>query len=128
MIDHLAEFYSVIPEPVLIVVSRDVYATAQREEVSGNEFLSSLREAIRRKHAIFEFVERATAPLLVVSYERLMTEPVRAVESIARFLIGTVDADLVRLASEGIRHHADMPNDINFVDARLRYEKTLPKG
>jgi hypothetical protein len=128
VIDHLADFFPVISEPVLIVVSRDVYATAQREEISGNEFFSSLREAIRRKYAILEFVETADAPLLVVSYERLMMEPARAVTSIARFLIGTVDAELVRLASEGVRPHADMPRNVNFVDARRRYEETLPKG
>jgi len=123
VIDRLGEFFDVIPEPVLIVVSRDVYATAQREAVSGNEFFSSLREVIRRKFAVLDFVEAASAPLLVVSYERLMQDPDHAVESIARFITGSVDPELVRRTRRLVRPHADMPHDADFVGMRREFER-----
>lgn len=123
VIDRLREFFGAIAEPVLIVVSRDVYATAQREQCSGNEFFASLREAIRRKFAVLDFVEAASAPLLVVSYERLMQDPDLAIESISRFITGSVDPELVRRTRRLVRPHADMPHDADFVVTRREFER-----
>ena len=42
IIDRLSEFYSVIQNPILVVVARDVVAVAQREESCGHDLLESL--------------------------------------------------------------------------------------
>ena len=122
-IDWLPEHYQVVPEPVLVVVSRDVYAVAQREEVSGSAFFDALQGAIGRKYAVLDFVQRVTDPLMVVSYERLMHDPRHAVESLAQFLLGGIDRELVDRIVPLVQPHADMPNDVNFVAGRADYER-----
>ena len=121
-IDWLPEHYHVVPEPVLVVVSRDVYAVAQREEVSGSTFFDALQGAIRRKYAVLDFVQRVADPLIVVSYERLMQDPELAVRSLAEFLGVGVESELIGRIVSRVRPHADMPNDVNFVSARVEYE------
>jgi hypothetical protein len=64
-IDWLPSVYHTVPDPVLVVVSRDVYAVAQREEACGSQFLDALHGAIRRKYAVLDFVERVADPLIV---------------------------------------------------------------
>jgi len=123
IIDHLASFYSAIPHPILVVVSRDVYATAQREEVSGNDFFLSLRSVIGRKYAILDFVETVPDPLLVVSYERLLAEPAATVTALSEFMLGRVDATLVRRAASLVHPHADMPNDVDFIAERIAVDQ-----
>lgn len=122
LVDWIEECYPLVSEPVLVVVSRDVYATAQREECSGNDFLESLNEVIRRKFRLLEFVERVTSPLIVLSYERLLTDPLLAIRSLARFLVGEVSDELVVRTAQFVRPHVDMPNEMNFVAARRDYE------
>jgi|LakMenE01Jun11ns_1017448.scaffolds.fasta_scaffold9915731_1 hypothetical protein len=120
--DWIDECYPQVPEPVLVVVSRDVYATAQREECSGNDLFASLQEAIRRKFGLLDFVEPLDSPLIVLSYERLILDPRRAVVSLANFLVGDVSDDLVMRTAALVQPHADMPNDVNFLAARREYE------
>lgn len=124
VIDRLSDFYASVVDPVLVVVSRDVYATAQREECSGHEFFTSLREAIRRKFAVLDFVEATDAPLVVVAYERLIQDPRIAVETLARFITGSIDDHLVRHIVGLVRPHADMPREVDFVQARLDHERS----
>lgn len=121
IIDDLTNYWSLIPEPVLVVVSRDVYATAQREEISGIGFFDGLQEAIRRKYAVLNFVHDVDSPLIVVSYERLLQHPRAVVEGLGEFLLGEVSHDLVSLTTSLIRPHAKMPDEIDFVSARSGY-------
>lgn len=125
MIDRLAEYYSVIPNPVLVVVTRDVLATAQREEVSGHELLASLCSAVRRKYAIFEFVESVSEPLIFVSYERLIADPRVAVAALSSFLLGAVDEQLVARTSGLVRPNCEMPDDVDFIFEREQYERQV---
>ena len=124
-IDHLSEVYPRIPQPILVVVSRDVYASTQREVAEGHEFWEILRATIRRKYSVLDFISTVDDPLIVVSYERLMQDSVAAVQSLARFLVGAVPERLVRLTAGMVQPHADMPHDIDFVAARLRYEQEI---
>jgi hypothetical protein len=124
-IDHLRDVYGAITQPILIVASRDVYASTQREVAEGHEFFEMLRATIRRKYAVLDFISTVDDPLIVVSYERLMQDPVAAVQSLARFLVGAVPERLVRLTAEMVQPNADMPLDIDFVAARLRYEQEI---
>lgn len=117
-IDQLRNYYHVIPNPVLVVISRDVYAAAQREQCSGNDFFGSLRAAIRRKYSILNFVEVVDEPLIVLSYERLMQDPTAAAETLGRFIFGDLDPILARRAAVLVRPHADMPGDVDFVAER----------
>jgi len=127
-IDHLTDVYPRIPLPILVVVSRDVYATAQREVVEGHEFFEILRTTVRRKYAVLDFISTVNDPLIVVSYERLMQDPLAAVRSIARFLIGAVPERLLRLTATLVQPHADMPHDVDFVAERRGYEQELALG
>jgi hypothetical protein len=122
MIDRLAEYYSVIPSPILVVVSRDVLATAQREEFSGHDLLESLRSASRRKLEIFQFVAAVADPLVMVSYERAIESPTATVRALSEFLLGAVSEDIVELTSRLVRSNCDMPGDVDFVRERELYE------
>lgn len=127
-IDHLAEVYPRIPHPILVVVSRDVYASTQREVVEGHEFFEILRATVNRKYAVLDFISTVDDPLIVVSYERLMQDPTGAVRSLAQFLVGIVPERLVRLTAGMVQPHADMPHDVDFVAARHRYEREMALG
>ncbi|MFM1837181.1 MAG: hypothetical protein RLZZ327_55 [Actinomycetota bacterium] len=122
-IDHLAEVYPAIPRPILVVSSRDVYASVQREVAEGFDYFEALRGTVKRKYAVLDFVAATDHPLIVVSYERLMHDPTSAVRSLAQFLLGGVPERLIRNTARLVRPHADMPNDVDFVDARMRYER-----
>lgn len=123
-IDWLPDVYDSVPEPVLVVVSRDVYTVAQREEVSGSEFFDALHGAIQRKYAVLDFVHAVADPLIVVSYERLLHDPRVAVRSLARFLGVEATDELVDRIVGRVRPHADMPNDVDFVAARADFESS----
>jgi hypothetical protein len=125
MIDRLAEYFAVIPIPILVVVTRDVLATAQREEISGSELLRGLHSAVRRKYAILEFVEGVAEPLILVSYERLIADPRAAVTALSNFLLGTADEHLVEKTSYLVRRNCDMPDEVDFVDEREQYERRV---
>mgnify|MGYP006269088197 CR=1 FL=1 len=125
-IDWLPDVYQDIADPVLVVVSRDVYAVAQREHVSGMDFFPALHGAIRRKYAVLDLVEKVTAPLIVVSYERLIEDPHDAIESLSQFLCGEVVTELVAHVASLVKPHADMPNDVNFVACRAEFEAGEP--
>jgi len=120
--DWIEDCYPLVPDPVIVLVSRDVYATAQREECSGNDLFVSLHEVIRRKFKLLNFVEPLDSPLIVLSYERLLTDPLLAVESLAQFLVGGVNDQLIARTARLVRPHVDMPNELNFVVARREYE------
>lgn len=123
LVDWITECYPHVPEPVLVLVTRDVYATAQREECAGFDFFASLEEAVRRKYALLDFVKPLDSPLIVLSYERLLVDPLPAVRSLARFLLGDVDERLLSRAADLVRPHADMPHEVNFLAARQSYER-----
>jgi hypothetical protein len=122
-IDHLAEVYPLIPSPILVVVSRDVYASAQREVVEGHEFFEILRTTIRRKYAILDFVESVNDPVILVTYERMMQQPLSAVRSLARFVVGDAPDRLINLTARLVQPHADMPHEVDFVASRARWER-----
>ncbi len=121
--DWITECYPQVPEPVLVLVTRDVYATAQREECAGSDLFASLEEAVRRKYALFDFVKPLDSPLMSISYERLLVTPLPAVRSLAQFLVGDVDEQILARAADLVRPHADMPYEVNFLIARQNYER-----
>lgn len=123
IIDSLVEYFNFVRNPVLVVVSRDVYATAQREEISGSEFFQALQSVIRRKYATLDFVQSVTAPLLVVSYERLLLDTAGSVSAIGQFLVGNVSGELVARICPLIRPHANMPSEVNFLEEQKLLEK-----
>jgi len=125
VIEYIEEFYSTIPRPILVVVSRDEIATAQREEVEGHDFLESLQNIRLLKKKIFQFIECATDPTILISYERLLQDPESTVRSLAKFIVGDVPIDLLKKTSEMVRPNADMPHDIDFVAERSHYENSL---
>lgn len=127
-IDHLRAVYPAIPQPIWVVASRDVYASVQREVVEGHEFSEILRHTIRRKYDVLDFVLGVDEPLIVVTYERLMHDPVGAVRSLARFLIGDITERVVQQTAQLVRPHADMPHDVDFVAARERYDEEQSLG
>jgi hypothetical protein len=125
MIDRLAEYYAVIPRPILVVVTRDVLATAQREELSGSELLRSFHSVVRRKYAILELAEGVSEPLIFVSYERLIADPLAAVTALSNFLLGTADELLVKRTAHLVRPNCDMPDEVDFVHEREQYERQV---
>ena len=125
VIEYIEEFYSTIPQPILVVVSRDEIATAQREEVQGDDFLNSLQNIRRLKNKIFQFIESITDPTILISYERLLQNPKSTVRSLAEFIVGDVPINLLRQTSNMVKPNADMPNDIDFIAKRSHYENTL---
>jgi hypothetical protein len=117
IVDFLPTIWSLVPEPILVFVTRDVFAAAQREESTGRDFLETLQAAVQRKYTILDFVRQSDAPLLVITYERLMENPHAAVASLGEFLLGNEANSLIDEIVKLVVPHADMPNDVNFLHA-----------
>ena len=117
-IDRLHEFLPYVAEAVFVVVLRDAFAVAQREQQGGQEFDGAVRRALLRQSAIFDFAESVHLPICFLSYERLLMDPLSAVAGLANFLLSHVDDVLVKAASELVLPHADMPREVDFVAAR----------
>jgi hypothetical protein len=93
--------------------------------VSGVGFFEGLEAAIRRKYEIHTFVKQVDAPLLIVSYERLLQDPRCAVEGLATFLVNHASSDRISAVTELIKPHARMPEEVDFVAACSKLESEV---
>ncbi len=87
--------------PRLIIVMRDVAATAARSHKSDSEKTSlqqALRNVAKQTLDMVEFVENATCPTLIISYEKFIAFPDDGIDQIADFCRVTVSEDVRRRA------------------------------
>jgi hypothetical protein len=99
--------------PRLIVVMRDVIAIASRSYASDPE-VKSIKEALlnvtKQTHDMMHFVECATCPTLLVSYEKFIAFPDKAIDEIAAFCGITVTCETRREARRAIE-----PNNPKYI-------------
>jgi hypothetical protein len=91
--------------PRLIIVMRDVAATAARSHKSGSEKTSlqeTLRNVAKQTLDMVTFIENATCPTLVISYEKLIAFPDSGIDQIANFCRIDVSEDARRRARTAI--------------------------
>jgi hypothetical protein len=83
--------------PHLICVFRDPVAIAVRSAMAEQEpVIPFVRESARSMAGLATFAERATCPILLLSYEKCLLFPETLVDTIMRFCALGTDADLRR--------------------------------
>jgi len=100
--------------PRLIVVMRDVIATASRSYASDPE-MKDIEEALlnvtKQTHDMMHFIRCATCPTLLVSYEKFIAFPDKAIDQIAAFCGITITAETRREARRAIE-----PNNPKYIE------------
>jgi hypothetical protein len=101
-------------KPRLIVVMRDVIATASRAQVSDPEskdIEETLLNVTKQIHDMMYFIKYATYPTLLISYEKFIAFPDKAIDRIAGFC-GIAITDELRLKAK----HAVEPNNPKYIE------------
>ena len=123
-IDWLGQVVDLIPNPIFIYVSRDIVASAERERLAGSEIQRTLHMTALRTKQIVSFLLNQSNPTILISYERLLLDPVRGFSEIAEFLIGDQLVETAQHASQFVKTSADMPSQINFLDLAISLRRT----
>jgi hypothetical protein len=77
----------VLTNPCAVVVFRDPLAISLREEISMSaSLLPQMASSVERTADLVRAVSESTIPLLLVSYEKAMTEPAAFVDAVIAFL------------------------------------------
>lgn len=80
--------------PHLMVVVRDLVAVAARHAISELvDPVESLFEAAQGEASFMDFLRRVTCPVLFISYEKALRDPVRFIGEVARFAAVTLDGE-----------------------------------
>ncbi len=99
--------------PRLIVVSRDPIATASRSHASDPDkkgIEETLLNVAKQMSDMINFVRSVECPTLLVSYEKFITFPDRAIDALAQFC-GIVVTDEIRIRAR----HAVEPNNPKYI-------------
>ena len=102
--------------PHLLIVVRDLVSAAFRHAVS--EYMDpaqSFFEAVRGQHDLTRFLEAATCPTLLVSYEKGVRHPDKLILALARFCAIPIDHQKVNGLMELIR-----PENEDYIRAATR--------
>jgi len=91
LMEYLEDVLDLLPNPRLLLSFRDPLATAQRAQLENPErnLLQTMRDLCNHGHTMLDSIghlRRAGMPIALVSYEKVCTYPVEAVEQIADFL------------------------------------------
>ena len=89
-IDYWAQVADLVVDPVFGVVLCDIAAIAERQRLDGANVSERLAEVTERQTALFRFVGETQSPTAIVSYERLVSEPRFAFETLSEFVVGEV--------------------------------------
>jgi hypothetical protein len=100
--------------PRLIIVMRDVAATAARSHKSDSRktgLQEALRNVAKQTLDMVEFIENATCPALLISYEKFISFPDNGIDQIADFCRIDVSEDMRRRARKAIE-----PNNPTYIE------------
>ena len=110
--------------PRFIITFRDVLAVALRNTISTNAVLrNSLIEVARLTGELIDFVKDLSAPALLISYEKALADPARAVEAIVDFCGIEATLDQKSLARSKIVNGPE----IYLKSSRVRWEGYLDR-
>lgn len=99
---YLDQIESSFRNPHFICVFRDVAAIASRRELSmGFDVTKSMQGALRAYLKIADFLQRTSRPGMVLSYEKLLSDPGAAAAVLASWAL-TDDPELVRAAAASV--------------------------
>jgi hypothetical protein len=105
--------------PRLIVMLRDPASIAKRNEISMHtDFLEQLKRAAERTLDLVHFVESIEVPILVISYEKALSDPNCLVEKLAKFCGIKLDESLRTAALAVIENGPEL----YLQSSRVRYE------
>ena len=103
-IDVMDDVLPLVRHPHLILVLRDVAAVYQRERAVGTQSVESLWEYVTSQHQrLMSFLMSSPHPLLVVSYERAIRDPVAFVSNVISFLSLSTSPELVLQALQTVQ-------------------------
>jgi len=95
--DYLSELLPKLRNPRLVVVWRDPLATASRGISRGDTVDKSLKRVVSFQTKNIRLIQEANCPILHVSYERAISEPLSFAETLAGFIGGSMPADTQEL-------------------------------
>lgn len=102
-IDYISDLESEFRNPVYVVVFRDIFSIANRNRLSMSiDVVSNMRRSLGEYLKIIEFLEKSTAPCILVSYDKAITNKEGFVRHLARF-VGITNEALLPAAIESIQ-------------------------
>lgn len=103
--DHLAGWEKHLRNPRIIFIFRDLLAIALRNQLSMNtDVLEALALATRGYAKALKQIEQCNAPFLLLSYEKCMENPGRAVQRIGEFCGVALTPEIVESVKQTIRN------------------------
>lgn len=101
---HVQDVHSLFRNPVYIVVFRDVFAAAQRTQISGGvDIFLTMDKLLADNGRIIDFLESTQPNALLVSYEKLMANPALLVDRLIELLPAPVTASARQAAIDFIQ-------------------------
>jgi len=95
--DYLIELLPKLRNPRLVMVWRDPLATASRGISRGDPVENSLKRVVLFQTRNVRLMQEADCPILHVSYEKAISDPLPFAETLAAFIGGSTPADTQEL-------------------------------
>jgi len=95
--DYLSELLPKLRNPRLVMIWRDPLAIASRGVSRGDTVERSLRRVASLQSQNIRLIQEARCPILHVSYEKAISDPLPFIESLATFIGGSPPADMQEL-------------------------------
>jgi len=95
--DYLTELLPTLRNPRLVMVWRDPLAIASRGISRGDSVDKSLKRVVSLQTKNIRLMQEADCPILHVSYEKAISDPLPFAETLATFIGGSVPADTQEL-------------------------------
>lgn len=106
--ERLAPCVSVMRNPRLIVIFRDILAISMRNEISAQtEIWDSMRRAIKSYNQLVSSLEELNCPILLLSYEKCLMRPEEMVSEISEFCGLDYDAGITRRVANEVIKESD---------------------
>jgi hypothetical protein len=97
--DYLSELLPKLRNPRLVMVWRDPVAAASRSISRGDPVALALKRMTAIQNKNLRLVQEASCPILHVSYERAIREPLPFIEALVEFIGGKLPAEMQELVA-----------------------------
>jgi hypothetical protein len=85
-LNSLALLEQELRRPAFVLVMRDLVAIASRERIAmGYDIIAAMRQALIWQLRMIDFVDTSSSPCLLISYEKALQFPERAVNALGRW-------------------------------------------
>ena len=107
-IEYLSELEQSLRNPRFIFVFRDIFALANRSEIStSSDSLVLMQKALKQYAVAVEYLQNTTMPCLICSSEKMTRYPVETVHAVAEFCGLEPDTDRLEAAIGSINTESE---------------------